>query len=40
MRTKTSRSVGLDKWWKTDNKKINVASGYDSYIIEFLSWRK
>lgn len=40
MRTKTSRSVGLDKWWETDSKKINVASGYGSYIIEFLSWKK
>lgn len=40
MRTKTSRSVGLDKWWETDNKKINIGSGYGSYIIEFLSWKK
>jgi hypothetical protein len=40
MKTKTSRSVGLDKWWETDSKKINVASGYGDYIIEFLSWKK
>jgi hypothetical protein len=40
MRTKTSRSVGLDKWWETDSKKINVGSGYGDYVIEFLSWKK
>mgnify|MGYP001493887707 CR=1 FL=1 len=39
MQTKTSRSVGLDKWWETNSKKINVASGYGDYIIEFLSWK-
>lgn len=40
MKTKTSRSVPLDKWWETNNKEINVSSGYDSYIVEFLSWKK
>lgn len=40
MKTKTNRNVGLDKWWETDKKKINVGSGYGDYIIEFLSWRK
>ena len=40
MKTKTSRNVGLDKWWETDSKKINVASGYADYIVEFLSWKK
>jgi putative cell wall-binding protein len=40
MKTKTSRSVPLDKWWKTNNKEITVSSGYDSYIVEFLSWGK
>jgi hypothetical protein len=40
MKTKTSRSVPLDKWWKTNNKEITVSSGYDSYIVEFLSWKK
>jgi len=40
MKTKTSRSVGLDQWWETDSKKINVGSGYGEYIIEFLSWKK
>ncbi len=40
MRTKTSRSVGLDRWWETGSKKVKVGSGYGSYIIEFLSWKK
>ncbi|HHV34418.1 MAG TPA: hypothetical protein GXX59_02415 [Syntrophomonadaceae bacterium] len=40
MKTKTSRNVGLDKWWETDSKKINVASGYADYIVELLSWKK
>lgn len=40
MKTKTSRNVGLDQWWETDSKKINVGSGYGSYIIEFMSWSK
>ncbi len=40
MRTKTSRSVGLDRWGETCSKKVKVGSGYGSYIIEFLSWKK
>jgi hypothetical protein len=40
MRTKTNRTVGLDKWWETNSKKVKVGSGYGSYIINFKSWKK
>lgn len=40
MKTKTSRSVWLDRWWETNSKKVKVGSGYGSYIVEFLSWKK
>jgi len=40
MREKTNCDVLIGKWWETNSKTINVASGYRDFTIEFMSWRK
>lgn len=40
VKTKTSPSVVLDRWWKTESKKIKVSSSFNSNYITFQSWDK